>query len=259
MQVRWLVSSRRKDLLRRRILLGLFILLALFIAVFVGWANTPARPMPEALLALESDDSVQVKLEEWLIFKPVKAEARVGLIFYPGGRVDPRAYAPAAKLIASNGYLTVIVPMTLNLAVLSPSKGLDVVARFPEITHWVIGGHSLGGAMAANLVRQHPGVFKGLVLWASYPPESSNLAKFDLLAASVIGSRDGLVNKSVFEESQARMPEGAIFYTIDGGNHAQFGWYGEQSGDQPATISRDRQQQEAVEITVMLLEMIAEK
>jgi len=29
---------------------------------------------------------------------------------------------------------------------------------------------------------------------------------------------------------------------IDGGDHAQFGWYGPQDGDQPATISREAQQ-----------------
>ena len=72
------------------------------------------------------------------------------MIFYPGGRVDPRSYAPAARAIAAQGYLAVITPMPLNLAVFTPGRAAQVIAAYPEIHTWAIGGHSLGGAMAAN-------------------------------------------------------------------------------------------------------------
>jgi hypothetical protein len=49
---------------------------------------------------LQSNAQVQVETEGWLIFRPVGGERAVGLILYPGGRVDSRAYAPPARAIA---------------------------------------------------------------------------------------------------------------------------------------------------------------
>ncbi|MCB0120849.1 MAG: hypothetical protein KDE58_01335, partial [Caldilineaceae bacterium] len=84
---------------------------------FAWWAAQAAEPMPEALAALVSDDQVTVDYTVWLTFTPTAQAPTSGFIFYPGGRVDPRAYAPAAHAIAAAGYLVVIVPMPLNLAV----------------------------------------------------------------------------------------------------------------------------------------------
>jgi hypothetical protein len=80
--------------------------LALILALggFVVWARTPAAPMPEAQAALQSDDEVQVEIEPWLVFRPRVGSPTVGLVLYPGGRVDPRAYAPAAHALAREGH-----------------------------------------------------------------------------------------------------------------------------------------------------------
>ena len=43
-----------------------------------------------------------------------------------------------------------------------------VIEDHPEITSWTVGGHSLGGSMAAQYIDSHPGAIDGLVLWASY-------------------------------------------------------------------------------------------
>ncbi|HSQ27931.1 MAG TPA: alpha/beta hydrolase, partial [Anaerolineales bacterium] len=159
---------------------GVTLLILIALAGFILWAQTPSGPMPEALAALQSTAEVEVVTSEWLIFKPANKAPENGLIIYPGGRVDPRSYAPSAAAIAQQGYLVVITPMPLNLAVFSPARALEVQHTFPEIKNWSIAGHSLGGAMAANLIRNNPQAFDGLILWASYPAENDNLSEFDI-------------------------------------------------------------------------------
>ena len=158
---------------------ALLILLAVILLVLAGftiWAYTPLGPMPEAIAALQSDAQVQVETSPWLTFTPVGTQPTTGFIFYPGGRVDPRSYAPSARALAEQGYLVTIAPMPFNLAVFKPAAADAVIAAHPEITHWVIGGHSLGGAMAANYVYTHPDAVQGLALWAGYPAGNNSLA-----------------------------------------------------------------------------------
>ena len=149
----------------------LLLLLIPLIAVvgFIIWASATPAPMPEALAALQSDANVQVKTDRWLEFIPSANESDVGLIFYPGGKVDPRSYAPMAHALAAQGFLTVITPVPLNLAVLDINAADAVIAAHPEITHWAVGGHSLGGSMAARYVQGHADQVEGLLLLAAYP------------------------------------------------------------------------------------------
>jgi hypothetical protein len=225
---------------------------------FLAWAGNPLGPMPEALEALESDSQVQVEIDPWLVFRPLEVQPAAGLIFYPGGRVDPRSYAPPARVIAEQGYLVVIVSMPLNLALFSPGRAAEVIAAYPEICSWTIGGHSLGGAMAANFARQNLIQVQGLFFWASYPASSDDLSKLDLEVVSVFGTLDGLSTLEKIEFSRPLLPANTHWVAIQGGNHARFGWYGEQPGDNPATISRASQQSEAVRATLDLLSQVGE-
>jgi len=225
---------------------------------FVIWAETGPALMPEAQAALQSNDLVQVTTSPWLTFQPADAQATTGLILYPGGRVDPGAYAPAALAIAEQGFLVVIVPMPLNLAVLSPDRAEAVIAAHPEIQKWAVGGHSLGGAMAANFARGYPEDVQGLALWAAYPASSDDLSKFSLKVVSIFGTQDGLATGDKIEASRTLLPANTHWVAIEGGNHAQFGWYGPQSGDNPASIGRDQQQQEVITATLDLLRSLSE-
>ena len=218
-----------------------------------AWALAPSGPMPEALPALQSDTRVQVSTDPWLAFRPQGAQYAVGLVLYPGARVDPRSYAPAARAIAAQGYLVVIVPMPLNLAVLAPDRATEVIAAYPDVRRWAIGGHSLGGAMAARYAHSHPAAVQGLVLWAAYPDVSDDLSAQNLAVVSIYGSRDGLSTLDKVIASRRLLPPGARWVSIEGGNHAQFGWYGPQQGDNEASISREAQQQQVVAATVDLL------
>jgi hypothetical protein len=229
------------------------LILFLAAAAFVIWANTGPSPMPEALAALESDSRVQVQTEPWLVFRSAGQEPTTGLILYPGGRVDPRAYAPTARAIAEDGYLVAIVPMPLNLAVFAPGRAAEVMDAFPQVEHWALGGHSLGGSMAANFAYRNPNSARGLALWASYPASSDDLSAGDLAVTSIYGTLDGLATVDKIDASRPLLPPDTQWAAIDGGNHAQFGWYGPQGGDNPATISREEQQAQIAAATLDLL------
>lgn len=230
----------------------------LFAAVigFVAWGLIIPAPMPEALAALQSDAQVNITTEPWLVFQSSQNIPTTGLILYPGGRVDPRAYAPQAHIIASQGYLVIIVPMPLNLAVLGAERASSVINTYPNIQNWVIGGHSLGGSMAALYADRHRDQIKGLVLWASYPASSNNLADSTIKVASIYATLDGLAIQEKIDASRKLLPADTTWVQIEGGNHAQFGWYGLQSGDNPATISREEQQIQIVQATLNLLSSV---
>jgi Alpha/beta hydrolase family len=241
--------------MRRRykiLIVALFAVLVVF-SGFVVWAETPPSPMQQAYDAAKSDANVTVSQSQWLVFEPEATNYTTGFIFYPGGRVNYLAYAPYAHAIAAEGYLVVIVPMPLNLAVFGVNSANDVIAAYPNITSWAIGGHSLGGTMAAQYIHDNPKKLEGLALWASYPPSGVDLSKFNITVVTVHGTNDGLVSSQQIDDSLKQLPPDTIRVEIDGGNHAQFGWYGSQSGDNAATISLDQQQELTVNATAQML------
>jgi Alpha/beta hydrolase family len=242
---------------RRRYKVIVAILLVVFVVLvgFVVWAETPPEPMPEAYAALKSDSAVTVTMDRWLVFTPVNS-SNVGFIIYPGGRVDYRSYAPAAHALAAQGYLTVIAPMLLNLAVFSENAANEIITSFPQKSSWVIGGHSLGGTIAAQFCYDNPGKIEGLVLWAAYPESGTNLSQSKMLVTTIHGSEDGLVSDTQITDSLKQLPPSTVRVEIAGGNHAQFGWYGNQQGDNAAKISREFQQSQIINATLELLQKL---
>jgi dienelactone hydrolase len=246
----------------KRLLLRVLAAIGVFTGVavigFVVWGSTPQPATSEALQALVSDSVVVVEAEPWITFSPAGQATQAGLIVYPGGHVDPRAYAPLARQIAAQGYRVVIVPMPLALAVMAPNRALQVMAQDPSIEMWAVGGHSLGGAMAARFAFTHPDAVDGLVLWASYPASTDDLSSFDIVVASIYGTLDGLSTGDKIDASRPLLPAGTRWVPIEGGNHAQFGNYGLQAGDGQATITAEEQQAQAAGATVALLRAMVE-
>jgi predicted esterase len=241
---------------RYKVVVGILLLLLVVLVGFVVWAETPLGPMPQALVAMQSDSIVTVSIGKWLVFTPTNFTSKVGFIIYPGGRVDYRSYAPEAYAIASEGYLTVIAPMALNLAIFSENAATDIVASYPQVESWAIGGHSLGGVIAAQYCYDNPGKIQGLVLWAAYLESGTNLSKSNLSVTTIHGTLDGVVSESQIQNSLRQLPTSTVKVEIVGGNHGQFGWYGDQPGDNLATISREMQQAEIVNSTVQLLQKL---
>jgi predicted esterase len=246
--------KKGKTSILKRILIGLVLIILLAITGFVIWGSTPARPDAKALQALESDESVTISEGKyWLEFTPANRTPNTGLIFYPGGRVDYRAYSPLLREIARGGYSVFLVKMPLNLAVFGVDRADALIAAYPDISFWYIGGHSLGGAMAASYVYNNPVGMQGLILWAAYPAESNDLSGSGFPVLSIIANRDGLATLDKIKESSPYLPANTEWVEIDGGNHAQFGSYGPQNGDLEATISVAEQQRQIVLATLMFM------
>lgn len=226
------------------------IIMGLLIGSFV-FLTQSSKPMQEALDALESDLEVDVIVgDDWIVFSPKSVNATIGVILYPGGNVDHIAYAVLAKGLAVEGYLVSIIRMPFDLAFFSPKKGGAFIQTQPNITSWIIGGHSLGGSMATSYVHDSPNLFDGIFYLAAYPAKSDSLAGFNISAISIYGSLDGVLSNEISDKA-AYLPSSTTYFEIVGGNHANFGYYGDQKGDNTATITRE--QQHAITITQLSL------
>lgn len=220
----------------------------------IRWATYARPPLPEALAALQSDDQVQVTDAPWLTFAPRQSAPTTGFVFYPGGRVDPRGYAALMREIALKGYWVVVPPMPLNMAVFNPTIADEVMAAYPEIEQWVIGGHSVGGAMAAQYTAKHSEVIAGLAIWASYPPNGADLSDLELPVVSIYGSRELRVNDDSVAARSHLLPEDTRYVRIEGGDHHQFGAYEIKPDEDLATISRAEQHAQIIAATLPVLE-----
>ena len=173
------------------------------------------------------------------------------LIFYPGAKVEHTAYLPLLSELADQGIDCFLVKMPCNLAIFGQNKAKKIMDSY-EYDHWYLSGHSLGGAMAASYASGHLESLDGLVLLAAYPTKSLKLDSFSVL--SLYGNEDGVLNTEKVEEGNSYMPADYAEICIEGGNHAQFGNYGEQKGDHASDISQEKQQAQTVETIMNMME-----
>lgn len=220
----------------------------------VTWVGVTAwlRPFPAvepALAAMESDGRVVVtESATRIVMEPAEGATGVGVVFYPGARVDPRAYAAHLAQVAETGHPVVIVKEPLGIAFLSLGSLADVSAG--DGGSWVAAGHSLGGTVAT--LEAESASAAGLVLWASYP--AGDMSDWDGAVLSVSGSEDGLSTPDAIEASRADLPPDAVFHEVAGATHAQFGSYGEQPGDGFPSIDAGSALMEIAQTTVLFLD-----
>ena len=204
-------------------------------------------PTEEALEAMESNFRVTVsETELYYAFDSNHLTKNAGIIIYPGGAVDPRAYAPLARKISRKGYRALILrtPSELVVAGVLPSMVNTVIAENSDIDNWALAGHSVGGVAAAQFIFNNPEVqsIKGLALLAAFPnPEKPITHRSDLVVISISGSNDCLVTEETINTFKWALPITTSYFEIGGANHAQFGDYGTQDGDCDADISNNAQ------------------
>lgn len=165
----------------------------------------------------------------------------LGLIFYPGGLVEPNSYSIWANQLAQAGYDVYVVDFPLNLAVLAPNRAEAIQESYPQ-QKFVLAGHSLGGVMASRYVAEHSDSIVGMVFLASYPDEKGALNHLSMPVLSLTGTKDGVLNQVAYEDAKKYLPLQTDYESIEGGNHAGFGSYSPQKGDNLATISNEEQQ-----------------
>ena len=207
---------------------------------FLIYVSTYYRADAEAINAyaeeyLEEDTKVYFDGEGNIVVAP--EDAKAGFIFYPGGKVEYTSYLPLMIALANRGILSVIVEMPCNLAVFDVNAADGIKESFPEIENWYIGGHSLGGAMAAKYLYKNIDKLDGIVLLASYSTELLE----DTRAFTLYGTEDKVMNQEKLRQYIVNLPVEADETLINGGNHAYFGMYGEQRGDGDAWITATEQ------------------
>ena len=215
------------------------------------YINDFYRAGDAALVAFASGEALSDGVTVFRPAEPVAAEETAGLMFYPGGKVEATAYAPLLGELAEQGITCVLLEMPANLAVLDKNAAEGIAEQIPEVDRWYIGGHSLGGAMAASFVSEHAEEFAGLILLAAYSTEDLTNSEVDVL--SIYGSEDGVLNRNAYKENRNHLPDGMTEVVIDGGNHAQFGEYGSQEGDGEAAISGEEQREVTVDTIIKFI------
>ncbi|MBQ7902486.1 MAG: alpha/beta hydrolase [Oscillospiraceae bacterium] len=225
-------------------------LMALCIVAFGVYTLDYYRAEESVQYALSASDDVNIySQQDMVVFSPDSPVA--GFVFYPGGKVECTAYAPLMKQLAENDILCVITEMPFNLAVFDIKAAEMPMEVFADIDDWYIGGHSLGGSMAAAFAAENADRISGLALLASY--STADLSDSNIDVVSVYGSEDGVLNMEKYDQYSSNLPDNTQEIVISGGNHAQFGSYGRQKGDGTATITAEAQlAQTAAAITDMI-------
>jgi len=254
--------SRVRRWVRRGLTVLAVVLVAAVVAVAI-WLATPYEVEASAWDEALARDDVEVTEHDgdWWV-RPAEADAEVGVVFYPGARVRPEAYVPTwAPIVADAGAVVVIPEMPLNLAVLARDRAEAILAEPPAehaeaLGRWHVGGHSMGGAMAASWLGEEPAAdVDGLILWASFSTGGAGLEeRDDLEVLSVAGARDGLATPADIGERRDLLPADAEMAMVEGMNHAQFGRYGDQWRDLPPEITDAEAQRALTELVVDHLE-----
>lgn len=215
------------------------ILLVLLAAGFIYIKSSTYHPTPQATKSASQAE----KLDNALVFKgnPDKPS----IIFYQGALVDNASYSIWASKVAEAGYSVYLLKEPLNLAIFNPDLAEKVI-KDEHLSQYIVGGHSLGGVMASRFAAGHQdnSALEGVFFLASYPDQKGSLKDYKGKVLSLVGSKDSVINQSSYEKAKAYLPQQTMNVTLDGGNHAGFGSYGAQKGDNQADISNEKQQEE---------------
>ena len=234
--VTFLISRKKKLSLRARVLLTAAVGISAAVLTAVVYLNDSYPADPDAQAAMQGSPGVSVtKTDEgWLFDGSGTGSA---LIFYPGAKVEAQAYAPLMSELAAGGLDCFLVDMPMNMSIFGINKAKGIIER-SSYEHWYIAGHSMGGTAAASYCASDPDRIDGLILLASY---SAKKIGSGIRVLSVYGTEDKILDRDDYADNRKLLPEDMTELIIEGGNHAQFGCYGEQKGDGKASISPEEQ------------------
>lgn len=222
---------------RTKIFVAVLVAVIAVLGIATGiYANDYYRAVDVDEYITDSDSVTVSKIKEGYFFDgPGDDKA---LIFYPGAKVEETAYAPIMKSLAEQGVDCFLIKMPIKLAFLGASKADDIRTEY-QYDNYYLAGHSLGGAMAANYAANHPNDYSGMFLLAAYPTKDLTDTRFPIVL--LYGDNDKVLNREKLEAGFTFLPPDYKKVEIRGGNHAQFGSYGEQDGDGAATITPEEQ------------------
>jgi pimeloyl-ACP methyl ester carboxylesterase len=253
-----LAVARRQG---KRLGVWLVVVGLLFVTVFVVYFATPFEGT--GVDAVDDDPAVVVsQTDDGYVLEPADTDPTAGVVFYPGGRVDPNAYVSSLAPLVREANVTVVIPeMPLNLAIFDylgarvspkPDAATAAMNRHPTIDRWYVGGHSLGGAMACRYASEHTRKVDGLLLYAAYC--DVDISDSGLSVVSVVGAGDTVLNRESYQDGLALLPADASTHELAALNHSQFGSYTGQPGDEPSPISYELAHDRLNDVVVPWLE-----
>ncbi|HVG06938.1 MAG TPA: alpha/beta hydrolase [Thermoanaerobaculia bacterium] len=227
------------------------------LVVFLAWNLIAFQAWGVPGSALRSGGCITVEENTELFrFEPCRAR-KMGLVFFPGSLVAPKAYVPFLRSVAEAGHPTVLVKLPLRgySTEAAYTEGAYRARKVLESGSWMVGGHSKGGFYAAEYAGRNPeaGGARGLILVGTTHPRDRDLSGLAIPVTKILATQDWLASPERAKENAARLPPGTRWVLIRGGNHSQFGYYGFQFGDRFAAISRDQQQRELVAAVIAAL------
>ncbi|WP_406843627.1 alpha/beta hydrolase [Flavobacterium soyae] len=202
----------------------------------------------QGVLNLYLKDNAKIKVvnnENYFLFEP-KIKTDKVLFFYPGAMVDPKAYVPLCRQISENGLKVYLIKMPWRLASNGYKLPKELGLLDDKNIEYILAGHSQGGKMAAQFVYENPGLIDKLILIGTTHPRDISIADSRIPILKIYGSDDGVADEKTILKNKSKLPESTKFVKIEGANHAQFGYYGFQFGDNSARISREQQQAETL-------------
>ncbi|MFJ8238141.1 alpha/beta hydrolase [Bacillus tropicus] len=206
---------------------------------FFVWSQFSYKPTKEALSLIEDK-----KDEDHIVFG--EKDAKIGVIFYQGAKVEAEAYSYLGEALAKDGHFVVMPKLPLNLAILGINAVDSVIEQYPEVQKWYVAGHSMGGAMISKYAFQHEEKVDGIIFLGSYPADDFSTKSIPML--SIYGEVDALATVEKIENNKKFMSKNTTMHMIKGGNHAHFGMYGEQKGDNASLITPKVQRDETVKV-----------
>ncbi|MGE8055841.1 alpha/beta hydrolase [Bacillus mycoides] len=207
--------------------------------IFFAWSQFTYKPNKEALSLVDYK-----KDEDNMVFG--QKEAKIGIVFFQGAKVEVESYGYLGEGLANNGHFVVMPKLPLNLAILGTNVVDSIIEKYPKIQKWYVAGHSMGGAMISRYDFRHEEKINGIILLASYPADDFSTGNIPML--SIYGEVDGLATVEKIENSKKLMSKNTAMHMIKGGNHANFGMYGEQKGDNASLITSKAQRDETVKV-----------
>jgi len=218
---------------------AILILLVTGLVTFFIWAFSGYNADKDVLAAALKNDKILVEnVKEYLLITPLNYKGEKGYIFYGGAKVQPEAYISKLSAIANANNILIIIPkMFKNLAFFGINKAAEVRKLFPKITHWYIGGHSLGGSMACLYASKNSNSIDGILIFGTY--SGTDLSKDSIKFVSINGEEDGVFSPQKIKEHKVELPKGAQITFIKGINHSDIGNYGLQPGDNPSKLIND--------------------
>lgn len=243
------MAKENKDRLAwlKRVAIGLAVALAICVAGFGVYASDyyHAGSQAEALLATGTDAAGQKVVDAESSIAVGDPASEYGIVLYPGAKVAPEAYVPLAAKLADRGIYCVIAKMPFNFAFFGINAADGVMANAPQVRHWWLAGHSLGGAMGAQYAAGNADKLEGIALLGAY--SASDLSATNLKALVIYGQNDGVLNRQKLASCAGNLPSGSQTLVIGGGNHAGYADYGPQDGGGEATITPDQQQEQVAD------------